>query len=68
MEQFKRSILAVLAGIEVVFSMLSPILVALMWGSYAGYEGISSNLLVAVGFLTSIYRAIKIGFLTRKDD
>ena len=67
METTKRALLATLAGVEAVFSMLSPVLLVLMWITYVDYSDLSSGFLIVVAFLTSLYRAIKIGFLSKKD-
>lgn len=60
MNKFFKFLLAVLAGLEVVFYLLSPMVVVILWNDYSNYPSV---LLYVVGIGATIYRGIKIGFL-----
>ncbi len=63
MNKFLIAILAILGGIEVVFSIMTPIIVAIFWIYLVGLSEWSSYLFIMVCFLATLFRAIKIGFL-----
>ncbi len=63
MNKFLIAILAILGGIEVVFSIMTPIIVAIFWIHLIGLSEWSSYLFIMVCFLATLFRAIKIGFL-----
>ena len=63
MNKFLIAILAILGGIEVVFSIMTPIIVAIFWIYLVGLSEWSSYLFIIVCFLATLFRAIKIGFL-----
>lgn len=60
MNRFFKFLIAILAGVEVTFYLLSPMLIVILWNDYSNYPSI---LLYTVGIGASIYRGIKIGFL-----
>ena len=57
--------LAVLGGIEVTFSIFTPILIAVLWVTVGKVNHYSTVLFYTIGFLATIFRAIKIGFLKK---
>ena len=57
--------LAILGGIEAVFSIAMPILVALLWTKYASVNGQFSEIIIIGGIVSSLFRAIKIGWLDK---
>ncbi len=63
MNKFLISILAILGGIELVFYLMTPILIAIFWINIVGMIEWASYLLIGVCFLATLFRAIKIGFL-----
>jgi hypothetical protein len=62
MNQILKISLAILGGIEAVFSISLPILVSLIWIRITNDLGWSSYLLLTAGIFASMFRAIKIGF------
>jgi hypothetical protein len=59
--------LAVIGATDVVFSLMTPILLVWVWTEVFGVSAIFSHLLFLVDFVSCIYRAIIIGFLTEKN-
>ena len=57
-----KIMLAVLGGIDVVYYIFSPILLATIWINLFGLNW-SGYFLFVMALLTSLFRAIKIGFL-----
>lgn len=57
--------LSILGGIEAVFSIALPILVAILWIKWNSMIGWSSNVLIISAICASIFRAIKIGFFKK---
>ena len=66
MNKTLKTILAVLGGIEAAFSIAIPILLSLLWINFSGLSGISSEFVLGAGMLASLFRAIKVGWLTRE--
>jgi len=58
-----KVILSILAGIDVIFSVGSPILLALLILSVSGFKPLYGYIFLASGILASFFRAIKIGFM-----
>ena len=65
MNKLPKVTIAILGGIETVFSILLPTIVALMWIRYDATVGISAKILIAAGIVSTIFRAIKIGWLVK---
>ena len=63
MNKITKITLAVLGGIEVIFYILIPTLVALMWIGYTSGVGVSAKVLISAGIISTIFRAIKVGWL-----
>jgi len=62
-QKFIVAILAILGGCSVIIEMTTPLFIVFIWTRLFGFYGFSSYLLYLIGFLASVYRAIKIGFL-----
>jgi hypothetical protein len=62
MNKIQTISLAILGGVEAVFSIATPILIAILWIKYSGMAGWSSWTLVTAGIISSAFRGIKIGF------
>ena len=65
MNKFFKVIVAILGGFNAAFSIFTPIAIALLLISTQGWIGDWSNFLLIVGLLSSLYRAIDIGFITK---
>jgi len=63
MNKFTLVILSILGGVEVVFYMFSPIIIAVIWVSITGLDNWTSYFFYGIGLLATAFRAIKIGFL-----
>jgi hypothetical protein len=65
MNKLSVAALAILGGIEAVFSIAMPILVALLWTKYVAISGQFSEIIIIGGIVSSLFRAIKIGWLNK---
>ena len=63
MNKVLKILVAIFGGIEVVFTMALPILVAIIWVRISEVIGISAYILISAGLIASLFRAIKIGFI-----
>ncbi len=63
MSKMRTALLAVIAGSDVVFTIFTPIILAVLWMSVAGAAHWSTYTLFGVGLLATIFRAIKIGWM-----
>ena len=63
MNQLIKVIVAILGGIDTVFSIGIPILISIIWVRIGGVTGWSSYVLLSAGILACIFRAIKVGFM-----
>jgi len=63
MNKFLISLLAILGGVELVFYLAMPIIIAIFWMYLIGLSEWASYLFVGVCLLATLFRAIKIGFL-----
>ena len=63
MNKLLKVIIATLGGIEAVFSIAVPILLAIIWIRISLMVGWSSYVLLSAGILATIFRGIKIGFM-----
>jgi len=66
MNKILKIILATLGAINVVYGILIPISVALILIVVFEPSSIQISLLVLMGGLSSLYRAISVGFIKRK--
>ena len=62
MNKFKTISLAILGGINATVDMFLPILVAAIWIEVADTSGWYSGLIIGLGLLSSLFRAIKLGW------
>ena len=65
MNKFKLVLLSILGGINVVMTIFTPIILAVIWVSITGLNNWTEYLFYGVGLLATLFRAIKIGL---KDD
>ncbi len=63
MNKFLIAILAILGGVEVVFYIMTPILIAIFWIYLIGLPSWTSYLFLAMCLFATLFRAIKVGFL-----
>lgn len=63
MNKILKLILAIVGAVDVVFSMIIPVIIAWLWIAVFGWAGIYSYLFIVCGGIATVYRAIKIGFL-----
>ena len=60
MNKLNTTVLAILGGIELAFSIAMPILVGGLCIKTFNLEGVSANLFYAVSFSSSLFRGIKL--------
>lgn len=65
MNKFSTIILSILGGIEVTFTIFSPIILVALWVTVSRLENWTEYFIYGIGLLTTIFRAIKIGWLRR---
>jgi len=63
LNKFLRGLIAVLGGINAVYGLFIPLAVALVIIAYFGFRHLWSFMLISAAILTTLYRAIKIGFI-----
>lgn len=63
MNKIVKGIIAVLAGVEVIFYLISPLAIASLLIILGNPTKIIAVLINAGGLLATVYRAIKVGFL-----
>lgn len=63
MNKWIKAIIAVLAAINVVFSIFIPITIGLMAIGYFDLEGFRLNLVMSLAIISSLFRAIDVAFL-----
>ena len=63
MNKLNKVLLAIMGGISAVFDMVTPILLVLIWISLVGWISGSSYLLLAAAIISSLFKAIKIGWM-----
>lgn len=63
MNKFMKALIATLGGMNVVFSIFIPIAVSLLVIKSWNLTGFGSGLIILIAILSSIYRAIKIGWM-----
>lgn len=70
MKKIWKIIIAFLGAVNVVFSILIPISVSLLLISQIGQNlnVLQSSTLLMAGILSSLYRAIKVGFINKSND
>ncbi len=63
MNKFTIILLAILGGIDVIFYIITPIILVIIWTSITGFNYWTAYFFFGLGLLSAIFRAIKIGFL-----
>jgi len=63
MNKIIKIILAVLGGCSVIMDILTPIAIALFWGYFFNLSIMYSNIILIVGGLGSLFRAINVGWM-----
>jgi len=66
MNKLNKAIIATLGAINVVYGILIPIAVALLLILVFSPNNLQTGLLALLGGLSSLYRAISVGFIKRK--
>jgi hypothetical protein len=61
----KKVIIAIFGGIDAVVSILTPLLLALLWIKFSDVQGFNLNFFYAIGLLATLFRAYKIGWMTK---
>ena len=65
MNKLTKILISILAGIETVFYIVTPILIVLIWSALFGVDSIGSSIIYYIGLLASVFRGIKIGWLKK---
>ena len=65
MNKLLKILLATLGGVEAVFYMVTPILIALMWATLFSFESFGNYVIYATALIASIFRGIKVGWLKK---
>jgi hypothetical protein len=63
MNKIGKVLLAVLGGVEAIFSIAMPILVAILWTMVTVNNGQFSWVIISAGIVASTFRAIRVGWL-----
>lgn len=63
MNKIIKILLAILGAIDVVATILTPILLVLVFVKVFGFNGWGSYLLYGVGLVSGIFRGIKVGVM-----
>jgi hypothetical protein len=63
MNKLIKILLAIVGGCSVIMEIITPIAVALFWGLLFGLNIFSSKIILVVGGLATLFRAIKIGWI-----
>ena len=62
MNKITKIILAILAGVDVTITIFTPMILAAIWISIAGFN-LGSYFVYGLGLLATIFRAIKVGWM-----
>jgi len=60
MNKIKLIILSIMGGCSVLMEIMTPIAIALFWGYFFGLTTMASTLVLVVGGLATLFRAIRI--------
>ncbi|HDK42722.1 MAG TPA: hypothetical protein ENG87_05040 [Candidatus Pacearchaeota archaeon] len=63
MNKFTLILLAILGGVEVLFYIITPIVLVIIWTSITGFNYWTSYFFFGLGLLATIFRGIKIGWM-----
>lgn len=64
MNKIWKVILATLGGISITIDMFTPIILATIWINIGEFQGIAPYVIFILAGLATLFRAIKVGFLT----
>lgn len=65
MNKINKIILSIIAGVDVVFYTITPILIAIIWSQLFGINDIGAYVMYGAGLISSAFRGIKVGWLKR---
>jgi hypothetical protein len=65
MNKIKKVLLAILGGIDVFLVVSTPMFIYFFWILFFGFNNFSSWILLGVTVLSSMFRAIKVGWMKR---
>jgi hypothetical protein len=68
MNKLTKVLLSILAGLEAVFSMVIPIIVATLFVEIFNLGEINTYLIYGLGLVSTLFRAIRIGWMRGKKD
>lgn len=63
MNGFVKVLYAILAGFNVIFNLFVPMAIAILWVLQFGTETLGSKLLLIVGLVATLYRALDFMFI-----
>lgn len=61
MNKLLKTIIAVMAGVDIVMTIITPIFVSLMFINFADLTEFKLNLVFGIGLISTLFRSIKIG-------
>lgn len=61
-------LLAIFGGIEVVFYIITPMLLGIVWLSISDLNYWANYILFGAGLCATLFRAIKVGFLKNQNE
>lgn len=59
MNKILKIIIAIAGAFEVIFDIISPILLIILWQTYFPSDSIGAYILYSIGFITTIFRSSK---------
>lgn len=65
MNKISKILLSIIAGVDVVFYTITPILISVIWVNIFGISDIGSYMMYGAGLISSAFRGIKTGWLKR---
>lgn len=63
MNKLNKILLSIIAGIDTTIYLFTPIIISTLWINIFGLDNFGSYLIVGLGFFSTMFRAIKIGWL-----
>lgn len=63
MDSKLKVFLAIIGACSVIIEMLTPLAIALFWGYYFNLSTTSTTIILIIGGLATLFRAIKVGWL-----
>ena len=64
MNKIIKIMLSILGGIEITLTIFTPIILATLWINISGFN-LGSYFIYGIGFLSTLFRAIKIGWMKK---